>query len=111
MDSTVALKRFNIMEWWQGNGKITVTDVTEVEGDAYLNNRKGKIRLGFELKCKVLRILCSQFASAKNEIPICVVIKMALKLCRNYNSRWGSCGSAAAGDHTHTPLQKCLHDT
>jgi activator of HSP90 ATPase len=27
--------------------------VKDVEGDAYLNNRKGKIRLGFELKCKV----------------------------------------------------------
>ena len=61
----------------QGNGSMSITDVTDVEGDvrpppphnhhisgtifrdlarspqAYLNNRKGKVRLGFELKCKI----------------------------------------------------------
>jgi hypothetical protein len=42
-----------------------VTDVTEVEGDAYLNNRKGKIRLGFELKCKVLRIYAANLLLRK----------------------------------------------
>lgn len=37
----------------QGNGGITITKVKDIEGDAYLNMRKGKVRLGFELKCKM----------------------------------------------------------
>lgn len=37
----------------QGNGQIKITNVKEVVGDAYLNLRKGKVRLGFELKCKM----------------------------------------------------------
>merc|ERR1711957_1157809 len=34
----------------QGNGSITITDVKGIEGDAYLNVRKGKMRVGFEIK-------------------------------------------------------------
>lgn len=37
----------------QGNGSIKITSVKDCEGDAYLNLRKGKIRVGFELKCKI----------------------------------------------------------
>jgi len=33
----------------QGNGSITITDVKDIKGDAYLNIRKGKMRVGFEL--------------------------------------------------------------
>jgi len=34
-------------------GEIKITAVKDIEGDAYLNMRKGKIRVGFELKCKM----------------------------------------------------------
>jgi len=37
----------------EGNGKITITAVKDIEGDAYLNNRKGKIRYGYEFKLKM----------------------------------------------------------
>jgi hypothetical protein len=50
-----------------------VTDVTEVEGDAYLNNRKGKIRLGFELKCKVGRLCVC--------VCVCVCVIVYLRSC------------------------------
>lgn len=33
----------------QGNGSIKLTNVKEFKGDAYLNLRKGKLRVGFEL--------------------------------------------------------------
>jgi len=36
----------------QGKAVLRITTVKDVEGDAYLNLRKGKLRVGFDLKCK-----------------------------------------------------------
>lgn len=37
----------------QGNGSITITNVKDIKGDAYLNVRKGKMRVGFEISCEI----------------------------------------------------------
>lgn len=37
----------------KGNGSLSITEVTDVEGDAYKNMRKGKWSIGFEMKCKL----------------------------------------------------------
>lgn len=38
----------------QGNGSIKITDVKDIKGDAYLNIRKGKMRVGFELSMSLV---------------------------------------------------------
>jgi len=37
----------------QAGAVLRISAVKEIEGDAYLNLRKGKLRVGFDLKCKL----------------------------------------------------------